>query len=131
MDFLRWAVRNRYFVSLVALGVLAVAVSYAATRLQFQLFGKPDIGQFFINIEAPNTYSLEDTERLGKKNRKKRCCDTVSEDELDTMLTNVGVTFIDFNRVRYGSNYIQLIIDLQKPVPEGFNRAFYRRRSSV
>ncbi|MEA3242686.1 MAG: efflux RND transporter permease subunit, partial [Pseudomonadota bacterium] len=118
VDFLRWSVRHRYFVSLVALGVLAVAVSYGVTRLPFQLFSKPDIGQFFINIEAPNTYSLEDTERLAKR-IEKAMLETVSQDELDTMLTNVGVTFVDFNRFRYGSNYIQLIIDLQKQVPEG------------
>jgi len=123
VDFLRWSVRNRYFVSLVALGVLAVAVSYGVTRLPFQLFGKPDIGQFFINIEAPNTYSLEDTERLAKR-IEKALLETVSQDELDTMLTNVGVTFVDFNRFRYGSNYIQLIIDLQKQAPEGLIERF-------
>ncbi|MGB5297603.1 MAG: efflux RND transporter permease subunit, partial [Thiogranum sp.] len=123
VGFLRWSVRNRYFVSLVALGVLAVAVSYSVTRLPFQLFGKPDIGQFFINIEAPNTYSLEDTERLAKR-IEKAVQETVSRDELDTMLTNVGVTFIDFNRFRYGSNYIQLMIDLQKQAPEGLIERF-------
>jgi len=123
VDFLRWSVRNRYFVSLVALGVLAVAVSYGVTRLPFQLFSKPDIGQFFINIEAPNTYSLEDTERLAKR-IEKAVLETVGKGELDTMLTNVGVTFIDFNRFRYGSNYIQLIIDLQKQVPEGLIERF-------
>ncbi|MEN8763392.1 MAG: efflux RND transporter permease subunit [Thiogranum sp.] len=123
VDFLRWSVRNRYFVSLVALGVLAIAISYSVTRLPFQLFGKPDIGQFFINIEAPNTYSLEDTERLAKR-IETAVLETVGQDELDTMLTNVGVTFIDFNRFRYGSNYIQLIIDLQKQVPEGVIERF-------
>jgi multidrug efflux pump subunit AcrB len=123
VDFLRWSVRHRYFVSLVALGVLAVAVSYGVTRLPFQLFSKPDIGQFFINIQAPNTYSLEDTERLVKR-IEKAVLETVSQDELNTMLTNVGVTFIDFNRFRYGSNYIQLIIDLQKQVPEGLIERF-------
>ena len=123
VDFLRWAVRNRYFVSLVALGVLALAVSYAATRLPFQLFGKPDIGQFFINIEASNTYSLGDTE-LSAKRIEKSVLETLSQDELDTMLTNVGVTLIDFDRSRFGSNYIQLIVDLQKQVPEGFIERF-------
>jgi len=93
------------------------------TRLPFQLFGKPDIGQFFINIEAPNTYSLEDTEHLAKR-IEKALLETVSQDELDTMLTNVGVTFIDFNRFRYGSNYIQLIIDLHKQAPEGLIERF-------
>ncbi len=123
VNFLRWSVRNRYFVSLVALGVLAVAVSYAVTRLPFQLFGKPEIGQFFINIEAPNTYSLEDTEFLAKR-IEEAVLETLGENELDTMLTNVGVTFIDYNRFRYGSNYIQLIVDLHKRVPEGFIERF-------
>ncbi|MFQ5643972.1 MAG: efflux RND transporter permease subunit, partial [Thiogranum sp.] len=49
---------------------------------------------------------------------------TMGDDELDTLLTNVGVTFIDFNRFRFGSNYIQLIVDLQKPAPEGFIENF-------
>ena len=119
VNLLRWSLSNRYFVSLVATGVLAIAVIYGATRLPFQLFGQADIGQFFINIEAPNTYSLEDTEALASR-VEKRVLEAVNADELDTLLTNVGVTFIDFNRFRFGSNYIQLIVDLQKPAPEGF-----------
>jgi multidrug efflux pump subunit AcrB len=120
---LRGSLRKRYFVSLVAIGLLAVAVAYAATRLPFQLFGQADIGQFFINIEAPNTYSLEDTEALAER-IEEAVLKVLDEDELDTLLTNVGVTFIDFNRFRFGSNYIQLIIDLQKPAPEGFIERF-------
>ena len=120
---LRASLRKRYFVSLVAIGLLAVAVAYAATRLPFQLFGQADIGQFFVNIEAPNTYSLEDTEVLAER-VEKAVLETLGEDELDTLLTNVGVTFIDFNRFRFGSNYIQLIVDLQKPAPEGFIERF-------
>jgi len=119
VNLLRWSLSNRYFVSLVATGVLAIAVIYGATRLPFQLFGQADIGKFFINIEAPNTYSLEDTEALASR-VEKRVLEAVNADELDTLLTNVGVTFIDFNRFRFGSNYIQLIVDLQKPAPEGF-----------
>ncbi len=123
VDLLRWSVRNRYFVSLLALLMLAMAISYASTRLPFQLFGRPDIGQFFVNIEAPNTYSLEDTEELAKR-VERALLETVSTDELDTMLTNVGVSFIDFNRWRFGSNYIQLIIDLEKQAPRGFIERF-------
>ena len=123
VDVLRVSLRKRYFVSLVATGVLAVAVAYGVTRLPFQLFGQADIGQFFINIEAPNTYSLEDTEVLAER-IEKAVLEALDEDELDTMLTNVGVTFIDFNRFRFGSNYIQLIVDLQKPAPEGFIERF-------
>jgi multidrug efflux pump subunit AcrB len=123
VDLLRWSLRHRYFVSLLAFMVLAVAVSYAATRLPFQLFGRPDIGQFFVNIEAPNTYSLEDTEALAKR-VERAVLTTVDEAEIDTMLTNVGITFIDFNRFRQASNNIQLIVDLQKRAPEGFIERF-------
>jgi len=36
------------------------------------------------------------------------------------LLTNVGVTFVDFHRFKVGSNYVQLIVDLKKRKPEGF-----------
>jgi len=123
VGLLRWSLRNRYFVGLLAVGVLAMSVAYATTRLPFQLFGQADIGQFFINIEAPNTYSLEDTEALAKR-IEEAVLETVGDDELDTLLTNVGATFIDFNRFNFGSNYIQLIVDLEKPAPEGFIERF-------
>ncbi len=116
---LRLALRHRYFLSLAAIGVLAVAMSYAATRLPYQMFGQADIGQFFVNIEAPSTYSLEDTEKLAVR-IEKIVIQQMGEDELDTLLTNVGLTFVDFNRFRLGSHFIQLIIDLQKPAPKGF-----------
>ena len=116
---LRLALRHRYFLSLAAIGVLAVALSYATTRLPYQMFGQADIGQFFVNIEAPSTYSLEDTERLAVR-IEKIVIQQMGEDELDTLLTNVGLTFVDFNRFRLGSHFIQLIIDLQKPAPKGF-----------
>lgn len=123
VDLLRAALHQRYFVSLAAIGVLSVAVAYGATRLPFQLFGQADIGQFFVNIEAPNTYSLEDTEALAVR-IEQAILETLDDDELDTLLTNVGVTFIDFNRFNFGSNYIQLIVDLQKRAPEGFIERF-------
>ena len=39
-------------------------------------------------------------------------------------VTNVGVTFVDFNRFRLASNYMQFIIDLDKPKPRGFIERF-------
>jgi multidrug efflux pump subunit AcrB len=123
VDLLRWSVHNRYFVSLFGIAVLGIAIAVAVTRLPFQLFGQPDIGQFFINIEAPNTYSLEDTENLAQR-VENAVLETVADGEIDTMLTNVGVTFVDFNRFRFGSNYIQLIIDLKRQAPRGFIERF-------
>lgn len=122
-EFLRKAVDNRYLTSLVTVCILLVAIIWASTRVPFQLFGHVDIGQFFVNIEAPSTYSLEDSARLAAETEK-AVFEVVNDDELDTLLTNVGVSIIDFNRVKYGSNYIQLIVDLKKQAPEGFIEHF-------
>lgn len=119
ISLLRLAIHHRYFLSLAAIGLLAVALSYAATRLPYQMFGQAELGQFFVNIEAPSTYSLEDTERLAER-IEASVLQRLNQDELDTLLTNVGLTFVDFNRFRLGSHYIQLIIDLQKAAPKGF-----------
>jgi len=120
--YIRWlrsALQHRYFVALLSIGILMVALTFAATRIPFQLFDEVDIGQFFINAEAPQTYSLEDTARLAEK-LEDIVLESLADDELSTLLTNVGVTFIDFNRFQVGSHYIQLVVDLEKAQPEGF-----------
>lgn len=123
LALLRWSCLNRYFVTLLSLALLALAVAFAATRIPFKLFGQVDVGQFFINAEAPNTYSLEDSADLAAR-MEAVILETLSDDELDTLLTNVGVTLIDFNRSVMGSNHIQLIIDLERRAPEGFIERF-------
>ena len=37
-----------------------------------------------------------------------------------SLITNVGIIMIDFNRSKSGSNVIQFVIDLKKPVPNSF-----------
>ncbi len=117
--FVRWSLHNRYFMCVVIIGLLLITVVVAKTRSSFELFGPVDSGQFFINAEAPNTYSLEDTAQLAAL-MEQQVFDALDEDELESTLTNVGVTIIDFNTVKFDSNYIQLVIDLKKPLPEGF-----------
>ena len=119
IDLLRSALEHRYFVALVSIGVLTVALVFAATRIPFQLFDDVDIGQFFINAEAPQTYSLEDTARLAEK-METIVLESLADEDLSTLLTNVGVTFIDFNRFEVGSHYIQPVVDLEKARPQGF-----------
>jgi multidrug efflux pump subunit AcrB len=119
IGWLRSALEHRYFVALLSIGILMVVLVFAATRIPFQLFDDVDIGQFFINAEAPQTYSLEDTARLAEK-MEDIVLESMGDDELSTLLTNVGVTFIDFNRFQTGSHYIQLVVDLEKAEPEGF-----------
>jgi len=116
---LNWSAINRYLVALASIGFLVICLTYAKTRLPFQMFGNVEIGQFFINIETPNTYSLEDSEALAKI-LEKNIKEVIKEEEIDTLLTNVGMSMIDFNRIEFGSNLLQFIIDLEKPVPVGF-----------
>ncbi len=121
--FLRKALHKRYLVTVVTIGVLAVTITYAQTRLPFQLFAHVDTGQFFLNLEAPNTYSIEDSTRLAAK-VEAAVMDEMDDSELNSLLTNVGITFIDFNRFRFGTHYIQLMVDLKKRKPEGFIERF-------
>ena len=93
---LRWSLHNRYFMAVAATGLLAVAVVFAATRIPFLLFGHVAVGQFFVNVETPNTYSIEDSSALATR-MEEIVLDTLDESELDSLLTNVGVSFIDFS----------------------------------
>ncbi len=116
---LHWSALNRYFVATLSVCVLAISLVYASTRLPFQLFGEVEVGQFFINIETPNTYSLEDTLDLAV-HLEERLQNIMTEDEVLTLLTNVGVSVIDPNRSKTGSNILQFVVDLQKSMATGF-----------
>ena len=120
---LKWALSNRYVVSVLTIAVLSIILTYAQTRLPYNQFGDVEIGQFLINIEAPNTYSVEDSTELAKKIEEKILV-AMEPEELQTMLTNVGVILIDFNRLKTGSNFIQIIIDLEKAAPKTFIEKF-------
>ena len=117
LALLQWALANRYMVSVLTISVLSIILTYAHTRLPYNQFGDVEIGQFLINIETPNTYSVEDTTALAELVEEKILA-AIDEDELKTMLTNVGVILIDFNRLKLGSNYIQFVIDLEKAAPK-------------
>ncbi|MEJ2394390.1 MAG: efflux RND transporter permease subunit [Candidatus Thiodiazotropha sp.] len=118
-QLLRKSLDYRYPVAMLSIGILAIAIAFAVTRIPFLLFGHVDVGQFFVNVEAPSTYSIEDASRLADK-LEQTMMETLSDDELDTLLTNVGVMFIDFHRIKMGSRYIQMIVDLKKQKPKGF-----------
>ena len=66
---LRWALLNRYFTASLAVGLLLLSMALMMTRVPFQLFGEPEIGQFFVNVEAPNTYGIDDSAELAHVRR--------------------------------------------------------------
>ncbi len=115
---LRWSVQNRLTVAALSLALLIITVSYALTRLPYEQFGDVETGQFFINIETPNTYRLEDSLALtGQLEEITQA--VITPEELKSLIVNVGLSFIDFNRFKAGSNLIQLVVDLEEPAPQG------------
>lgn len=123
LRFLRWSMLNRYLVTLFTFGLLLISLTYAGTRMQFELFDRVESTQFFINGEAPNTYRLEDTARLATR-MENIIFEELGSEELNTLLTNVGVSLIDFSHVKFDSNYFQFVVDLKKQVPEGIMEAW-------
>ncbi|MFK8067939.1 MAG: efflux RND transporter permease subunit [Gammaproteobacteria bacterium] len=116
---MQWCLLHKYLISALVIGLLAVSAKYAETRLPYEQFGDVEVGQFFVNVEAPITNSLEDSEQLAKS-VEKAVLEVMQEDELRSMLTNVGISFVDFNVINFGNHLIQLIIDLEQPQPQGF-----------
>lgn len=119
-NVLQWSLHNRYFVTLTTVLVLLLVMIIAKFHVPFQLFGHVNVGQFFVNAEAPRTYSIDDTSKLAAQMEAMILEELDEETELASMLANIGVTFINFNTVRIASNQIQLIIDLKQQKPQGF-----------
>ena len=114
--YLTLCVKNRYLVSSITVGVLCVVISFAITRVPYYQFGKVDSGQFFINAEASVTSSVRDSEKLAIKMEKKILAQ-LDETELESLYTNVGVSFKDYSRFSLGSQYIQIVVSLKKSTP--------------
>lgn len=104
---LRWK-----YVSLVAsLGITTLMVTYALTRIPFTLFHEFESSQFFINVETPVTAKIEDTRDVIVE-IETILFKTLPPTELKSVASNVGLIFLDVNRVVRGSNGGQIIVEL-------------------
>ncbi len=127
-NYLRWGLHNRYFVFVAASCVLVLALIILTTRIPFQLFGHIEVDEFFVNIEAPSNYSIEETEELSTRIEKKIY--TVfdgHEYELKTMLSNIGVLLSGrggSRQSKVGDNYCQFVVSLTKQEPQTFVERF-------
>ena len=119
LSVFRWCTRFRYVTLSASCCLLLLSMVYANTRLPFQLFGDVDIGQFIVNVEAPNTYSVEDSKLLARQ-VEQAISGVLQEGEAVGIVGNVGVSFIDFQRFVRGSNLLQFVVDLETPAPTGF-----------
>jgi len=117
--YLEKSIKNRYLVSSITVGILCVVISFAITRIPYYQFGKVDSGQFFINAEGSVTSSIKDSENIAMK-MEELILSELSDTELESLYTNVGVSFKDFSRFDLGSQYIQIVVSLKKRSPQGF-----------
>ncbi len=98
--------------SLVAsLGITAIVLTFALTRIPFTLFHEFESTQFFINVETPVTSKIEDTRDVIAR-IEKILMETLPSTELKTVASNVGLIFLDINRIVQGSNGGQIIVEL-------------------
>jgi multidrug efflux pump subunit AcrB len=104
---LRWK-----YVSLAAsLGITILVVTFALTRIPFVLFHEFESTQFFINVETPVTSKIEDTRDVIAE-IEKILIENLPPIELKSVASNVGLIFLDVNRIVRGSNGGQIIVEL-------------------
>jgi multidrug efflux pump subunit AcrB len=100
------------YVSLGAsLGITALMVTFALTRIPFTLFHEFESTQFFINVETPVTSKLEDTRDVIAR-VENAILNTLPPTELKSVASNTGLIFLDINRIVQGSNGGQIIVEL-------------------
>ncbi len=120
---LAWSIRNRYLVGGATAGVLLITLAFMLTRLPYTQFPDLDHEKLLINIEAPATYGLDDSARLATR-IEDAIMRIVPPEELDSLLTNIGMTATRAHRYTFGSNRLQFNVNLAPMAPEGWIEAY-------
>jgi len=101
----------RYVFIALAFAASGVIVAYSAFFVPFRLFHEFEGSQFFVNVEAPPSWALEDTETfVGEVEKAVR--QELGEGELVSLVTNVGFLMNDFSSVESGEHLAQTIVEL-------------------
>ena len=109
--FLAFSLRWKYVSLVASLGITAIMVTFALTRIPFTLFHEFESTQFFINVETSVTSKIEDTRDVIAR-IEKVLMETLPPTELKTVASNAGLIFLDINRIVQGSNGGQIIVEL-------------------
>ncbi len=109
--FLAFSLRGKYLSLVASLGITAVVITFALTRIPFTLFHEFESTQFFVNVETPVTSKIEDTRDVIAR-IEKIVMETLPPTELKTVASNTGLIFLDINRIVQGSNGGQIIVEL-------------------
>ncbi|MFQ5851284.1 MAG: efflux RND transporter permease subunit [Candidatus Binatia bacterium] len=95
--------------------MLCVSVLLGATafyRIPFVLFREFESSQLFVNFETSPGSKIEDTLEVAK--RAEQVVLRLPPEELKSLATNVGVTFLDVHRAERGPNLGQLMVELEE-----------------
>lgn len=106
------ALEWRYVTSISLLCATILLGTAAWYRIPFVLFREFESSQFIINFETSSASKIEDTLEVAK--RAEEVVLRLPPDELRSVATNVGITFLDVHRSEWGPNLGQLLVELEE-----------------
>lgn len=115
-NYVSWTMKNRYKVFGTMLIGLVLSVYIIKTQARFILFPPVGIQTFFIKLEAPKSFTLENTEAYVQK--IEHTVMALPKEEFSDVISMIGISRKDSNDplTKRGSNYAQLQVILK---PEG------------
>lgn len=111
--FLRFVLQWKEVSLACALSISLILIAFAYTRVPFTLFEAFESSQFFINFETSPEAPLEKTAGIAAQLEKLVLA--LPAQERKSLVTNVGISFLDINTAERGSNLGQLIVELSEP----------------
>lgn len=109
---LRTALKWRYVTAVFMLCATILCAATAWYRIPFVLFREFESSQFLINFETSSAAKIEDTVEIAK--RGEQVVLSLPPEELRSVATNVGISFLDVNRAERGPNLGQFLVELEE-----------------
>ncbi|MFQ5846262.1 MAG: efflux RND transporter permease subunit [Candidatus Methylomirabilales bacterium] len=106
------ALKWRYVTAVLLLCITILLAMTAWHRIPFVLFRQFESSQFLINFETSSEAKIEDTLEVAK--RAEHVALSLPPEDLRSLATNVGITFLDIHRAEQGPNLGQLMVELRE-----------------
>ncbi|MFQ5989375.1 MAG: efflux RND transporter permease subunit [Candidatus Methylomirabilales bacterium] len=106
------ALKWRYVTAVLLLCATILLGTTAWYRIPFVLFREFESSQFIINFQTSSAAKIEDTLAVAK--RAEQVVLVLPPEELKSVATNVGITFLDVHRAESGPNLGQLLVELKE-----------------
>lgn len=98
-------------------------------RIPFVLFREFESSQFLINFETSSGAKIEDTLEVAK--RAEQVVLSLPPGELQSLATNVGISFLDVHRAERGPNLGQLMVELEEDRRRSVNEVITDLRAGI